>query len=376
MLEGLAVSDAMLYVPDKPNVPDPRTVRNNKLREYWAEVKAGLKPKPHTYRRAKKTVESYIRLIKEIDADDAYLLQKYIEDKQISLQFFKKLTPYNTAKYIYYLRQRLGKSLASATKDDWKRVKSEMLVKYKWQSVNVMFGSLKAFYKWWWSNHPDNTDEGDYPPCIRFFKYERPKSYTYDYGRVMDWSDIERLVIDCDDPKTSALMAYLFDSGARISETVNLKWGDFEESLAEDGGEFLQNQPEDLIHSYHVHIREGEGAKTGGRTNRCYMSYFPLHRYRQSLHLKEREKDMPVWGKDFTDSKARKLLSDVKLQKDIHFRLNPHHFRHSSATLRARMGWSKARMDAWYGWSPNSNTASKYISLGGAFKPSRTDLKF
>lgn len=353
--------------------------RAEKHKEYWAKVKSGEIERIVKYKkRKKKNADSYIKLIKDIDYNDGVLVEKYVQDKKISLQFFKIRSSFNAVSFLYYLRKRLNKSFGEATKEDWKTIKEEMLGKYKWQSINTMFGALKSFYKWYWVEHPDNKDESEYPPSIRFFHYEKPKGAKSEWGRLIEWDDVKKIVYylqEKGDYKNSALISYLYDSGARVSEVFNLKWKDVEETFNQDGGEFLINNPEDNIHCYEITIRSGEGAKTGERINRCYMSYLPLYKYRQSLLFKEREPDKLVF--DYKNLQClRKSLTDVKNRMGINYNFYPHHFRRSSATLRARMGWNKARIDNWFGWSESANTSSKYIFISGRYQKVRTDLKF
>jgi integrase len=352
--------------------------RVSKQKEYWDKVKRGEIKRVVHKKRKKKKAEDYIKLIKDIDYNDGVLVEKYVQDKRISLQFFKSRSSYNAVCNLYYLRKKLDKSFNDATKEDWKKVKEQMLGNYKWQYINTMFGALKSFYKWYWAEHPDNKDESDYHPSIRFFHYEKPKGAKTEWGRLIEWDDVKNVVYSLQENgnyKISALISYLYDSGARVSEVFNLKWKDFEETFNQDGGEFLINNPDEYIHCYEVTIRAGEGAKTGERINRCYMSYLSLYKYRQSLPFKEREPEMYVF-KYKNLQELRKDLKEVKDKMGINYNFYPHHFRRSSATLRARMGWNKARIDNWFGWSESANTSSKYIFISGRYQKIKSDLKF
>jgi hypothetical protein len=170
-----------------------------------------------------------------------------------------------------------------------------------------------------------------------------------DIKDVLTKDDIALLIKNCQDDREEAMIAVLYESGARIGEFIGMKVGD----LAEDK------------HGKKVTIH----GKTGSRTillveSVPYVNKWLAH-YPTNVSL-----NAPLWCR-YKDpyevmeiGSAEFLLRELKRRSGIQKKLNPHNFRHSRATFLARF-LSDAQMKTYFGWSKASNMQAIYVHLAG-----------
>lgn len=162
-------------------------------------------------------------------------------------------------------------------------------------------------------------------------------------------SEIKTILSKCITSHQKALVAVLFDSGARIEEFMNIRLGD----LTLVAGE---------LPYYKVLIRE-EFSKTAGRniglfwkpTTEIIKQYLEEHPERNNLSA-------PFFPSSYDGIRA--LLHKLG-KRALGKTINPHLFRHSSATYYAGNGTDYFQLCRRYGWRIGSNMPHNYIDRSG-----------
>lgn len=157
--------------------------------------------------------------------------------------------------------------------------------------------------------------------------------------------EIEKLYKYCKNNEQRFLIAVLFDSGARASEFLNIRYEDITE-------------PTKDFPYYKINLKE-EYSKTKGRNIGLYWKYSTeaIRDYLKDIgELKSKE---PIFNKSY-DS-IRFFLTELGkkvLDKRIHF----HIFRKSSASYYATKLKSRQQLCYRYGWNFSSNVPDVYIN--------------
>lgn len=160
--------------------------------------------------------------------------------------------------------------------------------------------------------------------------------------------EVDALILNCKNTLDKAIIGILYESGARISEFLNLKIKDVE--IDRYGGILMLN------------------GKTGQRRIRI-VKYVNL----LSLWLEEhplKNKEAWLWVRELKNGRlkrvgyvyVRNLLRNLSFK--INKRLHPHLFRHSRATELAKY-LTESQLKQFFGWTQSSEMASIYVHLSG-----------
>ncbi|WP_440953557.1 tyrosine-type recombinase/integrase [Methanococcoides sp. FTZ1] len=162
--------------------------------------------------------------------------------------------------------------------------------------------------------------------------------------------EVQKLIDHANSTRDKALIASLYDSGARIGEQVSCKIKNIQ---FDDNGCV-------------VIFPEG---KTGARRNRLVYAASYLRQW-IDCHPQKDNPDAPLWisldksQKGITTDTVRKALSKIAERAGVKKRVNPHSFRHARAThLAPHM--TEQQMKSYLGWTPDSNMAGVYVHLSG-----------
>ncbi len=140
-----------------------------------------------------------------------------------------------------------------------------------------------------------------------------------------------------------ALIAALFESGARISEMLKVRVKD------------LQETPQGLK----VLI---PGTKTGEEYRPCLLIFSAQYIRNHILYPPLRPDDRIF---DFTSSTARRKINSVKEKTGITKPISPHKLRHAEATYLVRKGYQEGIIWAKLGWKNDSKMIARYVHLDG-----------
>ncbi len=239
----------------------------------------------------------------------------------------------------------------------WKKplleLNKESLTKLK---QDLKFGKIQSRFKKPYSERSQREME---LILIRFLEFANPKKYSgmrkwfivkvpkkdVDYLKE---SEIEKLYNNCKNNEDRFLMAVLFDTGARASEFLNIRFEDITKPT--------QNFP-----YYKINLKE-EYSKTKGRNIGLYWKH-STEAIKNYLSEVEGKPQDPVFNKSYDAIRIfLTRLGKRVLGKRIHF----HIFRKSSATHYATiLKGDRSKMCYRYGWAFSSNVPDVYISRSG-----------
>lgn len=173
---------------------------------------------------------------------------------------------------------------------------------------------------------------------------------------ALEESEIKKLISGCPDLKHRLLISLLFATGARIEEFLNIR----HEDIIEVGGEV----------PYYKITLKNEFSKTKGRT------FSILWTKANDLLREWLEENPPLNLSDPLYSSTYdairifiKRLGKRTIKKDI----NPHLFRHSSATYDANKGMDYFQLCKKYGWEIGSKQPHRYIDRAGIKEKEQVD---
>jgi integrase len=283
--------------------------------------------------------------LKEISGKEFSLIQKFInEAKNGENESGVDIKEATERKYIDSLSmayRSLKKPLLSLSKEN--------LTEFK---QNLKSGKIKSRFKKAYS-FASQREMGLI--LIRFLEYSKPEKYSgfrkWFVVKVPN-KDVEflreeeviKLFNNCKNNEERFLIAVLFDSGARASEFLNIRFEDITEPT--------QSSP-----YYKINFKE-EYSKTKGRNIFLYWKYSTdaIKNYLKEVEGKPKD---PVYTKTYDAVRVfLTRLGKRVLSKRIHF----HIFRKSSATHYATQLKSRQNLCYRYGWNFSSDVPDVYIS--------------
>ncbi|MFW6281670.1 MAG: tyrosine-type recombinase/integrase [bacterium] len=229
-------------------------------------------------RYSEKTLDNYNVTYRQFQE---YLDKDLIDVNRMDLESF-----------INYLREKNGGKLSNST-------------------INTKLSALDTLYQYLFKN---DIIENNPVKKIERAKIE-DKQLT-----VLDKTDIDKMINNCDNKRDKAIIAFMFTTGCRISEVVNA-----------DKTDIYQLPPSVDAEGMRFHVRSGKGSKD--RMVFIPMNYFRyIHNY-----LEEREDDIPAL---FISNRQQRIHKDTisytlnksKKKSDIRRPITPHTLRRTSAT--------------------------------------------
>ena len=313
---------------------------------------------------AKKTIDIHnydgrVRREKELLSASALCA----DDKELILEYCRALflagvSKPRLEKEMITLRlfcRRLRSGLRGATTDGLKRIIEEIRANpdYSVHTKADYAKIVKKFYRW--LEYGDKWRTIKEAPqrvawiCGHIKKKDEPRLQRAD----MLTEDEAHHLIDCaDSPRDKALIAILWDTGARIGEIGSLHVGSI--TFAEAGTYIDMN------------------GKTGQRTpfviecTQHLLGWLKVHPQRDTPAA-------PLWiasnngtllsGQPMTYNALVKGIQRAFIRAGVKKHYNPHLFRHSRATWCAINGWTHLEMCKFFGWTPESNMPAYYTSL-------------
>ena len=208
------------------------------------------------------------------------------------------------------------------------------------QNVKI---TVRAFYK-----HLLGEDEY-FPPLVRWIRTSITASKKYMPDDILTEQDIKKMLDVTGDPRDAALIAVLYDSGARVGELLNMKVKDID----------LQGTPG------HARLL----GKTGTRIVPLIFSVPYLGNYLNTYTSKK--PDSPLWRKigvwsnstePLDRSGVARVLEKAAASAGITKPTNPHALRHARATWAANR-LSDQQLKSYFGWTGGSRMAETYVAL-------------
>ncbi|MDO8725378.1 MAG: site-specific integrase [Candidatus Methanoperedens sp.] len=240
------------------------------------------------------------------------------------------------------------KLLADMAGDDFKNINRQSMMKLvehieRMKRAEITKGDYKKlirkFFKW--------MDKGD---LVDWIKISRKDSRKLPEDMLSE-EEIEKMINACEHPRDRALIASLYESGARISEIGNLK---------------IKHVKFDQYGA--VLIVDG---KTGMRRVRIIFSSPYLATWLENHPFRDNPEAF-VWVGIGTVGRnvplqygaIRMHFKRIAIKAGIKKRIHPHLFRHSRSTHLAKH-LTEAQMKQYLGWVQGSSMAAIYVHLSG-----------
>lgn len=291
--------------------------------------------------------------IKKLSKKNQQILSDF--SKQMKLERMSKGRTYkllNTMERI--VRDRIKKDIDKITKDDLKNfiadVESSDYSVWTKHDYRVI---IKKFFSWleYGDEYQSKVKIDGYPEKIKWIiatvkEKDKPKIQAKD---ILTEEEINKMINSANTIRDKAFIAVLYETGARISEVGNLKYGDI---TPDEYGYLL-----DLT------------GKTGHRTPRIVMSAHFLSAWLNEHPI--RQGNSPLWttkqGKKLNYPALKTIVKRVARRTGIEKRIHPHLFRHSRATHMLKSGiMNEAQVKVYFGWCPSSEQLSTYSHLVSA----------
>ncbi len=290
----------------------------------------------------KKNLEREIQRIKESEllGDNKQLILKFYQHNMAQEHSLPRME--RQACVLRKVAEWQKKDFRQLTKEDYVAFIAWMREKeYKDGTIWTYKQILMVFHKW--------LNNGVKPECIAWFKLKKLFNNTLPENLITP-EEAKRLIKGADKKRDKALIASLWETGARIGELGCLKIRDV--TFDEFGGRVLLN------------------GKTGMRKVRIVHSA-PYILDWLNEHPFSKDVDAPLWicfGQKTCErvcyNTIVKVLLMAKARAGISKPVNPHHFRHSRATYMAQH-LTEAQMKEYFGWGQDSRMAARYVHLSG-----------
>jgi len=251
--------------------------------------------------------------------------------------------------------RQLGKDFDTATIEDLQRLITEMLQhepRYSAETLSTYKAIIKRFYTWLAAPGAFGS-RATIPPIVSWITTHvrmRDKRRLERHDLLLP-GEIEQVLTMCHNPRDTALVSLLWESGGRISEIGNLQ---------------LQH----VNHATHGFELALTG-KTGKRMILVLRSAPVLATWLNN-HPFRHDPAAPLWVHyQYRDTPRhigyqtiRKLVQRLFRRAGIGKRVYPHLFRHSRATHCLATGlMTEAQAKAYFGWTPSTDMLSTYAHL-------------
>ncbi|PSG99167.1 MAG: hypothetical protein BRC29_03510 [Nanohaloarchaea archaeon SW_7_43_1] len=209
--------------------------------------------------------------------------------------------------------------------------------------------ALKNFYKWFY----DSED----PQVIEFMSVYIPdsKKPRVEPEELLSVRDAERMINSALNPRDKALFGLLWDTGARISEILNLDVRDidFQDELMGVNIRHGKVGPRKLYTVESIPL-----VKNWLREHPSRDPEDPLFTILQSSHAADgiRRQSYRSAAQQLNSAASRTCIVEKK-------RWNPHGWRRARATDMARKGMNQPSMCQFFGWVRGSQVPKYYIRL-------------
>lgn len=204
--------------------------------------------------------------------------------------------------------------------------------------------ALKKFYKWMLKE--------DNPAPTKWISTTIKKKNQKSPEDILTESEILRLIDHATNKRDEALIALLWDIGARVGEVGNLL---IKHLTFDERGAIIKLN-----------------GKTGFRRVRAVWSVEYLKEWLK-VHPERENPNAPLWFKfdkksdslemlryDAIRMRLKKIAKKARINKKVH----PHLFRHSRCTYMANY-LTEAQMNLYFGWVQGSDMPAVYVHLSG-----------
>ena len=298
----------------------------------------------HDTERQYECALNSIRNCKSINTADHKKIERFIGDCIIGKNSKKKVGKSRLRRYLQsmtFLANYFQKPFLTITDKDIERFYRELQMDkikrgdgklYSPSTKNEFIKTLKKFGKWLYYDKLD--------------KYQKIYGWLKSFDEsteipALTKEEVEKLA-KTSTPRDAALLMFMFDSGARAEELLNIKKEDLKE----------EQIGKDIFYKVRIKV-----SKTKPRTITVPLATPYLKNWLTISPLKEDEFLFPI-----TYNYLRKIV--YRKGKTLGKRVYPHLFRHSSATYYCNK-LNQYQLCYRYGWTMSSEQPQRYIDREG-----------
>ena len=238
---------------------------------------------------------------------------------ELKLRLFSPLTGRNYSFFVEKFLEKSNKEPEKLTEDDAKAYLSELFDTKSKNTIMLAAASLKFFFK----------------EILRkdFSNVKMPKKDSK-LPEVLSKDEVRKIIDSADNEKSRLIISFLYSTGLRVSELVNLKLEDI--NFQEKTG----------------WVRRGKGAK-----DRLFVVSENLAKDLE-VFLKGREHKF-LFSKDepLTTRNIQKIIKGTKTRAGVTKKVSPHTLRHSFATHLLEQGTDIRTIQVLLGHSSLSTTS-------------------
>lgn len=176
------------------------------------------------------------------------------------------------------------------------------------------------------------------PEVAAWIKVRKP-NHDIDPNNILSVEEINKLIEATDSHYYKALIAFLFESGCRISEARALKWKDFI----------------DTTEGSIIHIKT---KKTSAGIRKLILpgSSQYIKNWHASSYGKPEDKAFPI-SLAQSNHMLKQIAKDAGISKPVHC----HAFRHAQATDMVHRAYNETIIRKKLGWTPTSGMVARYV---------------
>lgn len=216
------------------------------------------------------------------------------------------------------------KPLINWTKDDVDKYCLLIREKKSFEYIKLV---LKLFFRF---HKKDITDH---------IRAKIKSDITLEEKDILNTDEINRMIETTNSLMYKALLAFCFESGARISEILKVKVGDIQETNI------------GMVLSVYE-------TKKGKLIKRKGLYIFSAEYIRNYINSTTKTKTDLIF--DITKNAAYKAFKRIEIAAGIEKKSNPHAFRHAQATDMVRRGYQETIIRKKLGWTPTSPMIARY----------------
>ncbi|MFA6269454.1 MAG: tyrosine-type recombinase/integrase [archaeon] len=202
---------------------------------------------------------------------------------------------------------------------------------------------MKKFYKW--------ANGGTYPEKIAWVHVKKSISDQKLPEDLLTLEEVKRMLNVCENDRDRCFISLLNELGCRIGEILPIKVKHFVQDgqLAHITMQKSKTKPRSLIVI--------DSVQYVGR----WLNKHPTKDPEDSLFVGIGAKNK---GKRWSYSAAVMALRKIAKRANVKKGVNPHNFRHSTATRYAQR-MLDAQLNSWFGWVQGSSVSRTYVHLAG-----------
>jgi len=204
--------------------------------------------------------------------------------------------------------------------------------------------TLKRFYRWL------EGDDEEYPRKVRWIKTNGDTMRIQEPEQLLTYEEIIEMIRHARNPRDKAIISFLYESGARISEMLSMKIRhlEFSKVMVKATLPVSKTKPRIIpLVSCRKHLA-------------VWINYHPL----------KDEPDAPLWSnikcdgsKPLIGQTVNDILKRIAADIGIRKRVYPHLFRACSITHKQSSGWPEQAIKSFHGLSKDSKVMKHYSHL-------------